>query len=137
MSLPNRIWLAIVFALTVASCSIGPSAADSSREVALTNAIREAEAFGQTAEGTRYFRDFSPYGRVLEVAAFHCAPIERHVSTASDFVFFISAEGRITKVLSTDPNASLCTTVTLRNVRVPPPPKAGWIVHLSLAIGLS
>jgi protein-disulfide isomerase len=121
----------------IAGCSTGPNSSDSNRAAALTNAIDEAEQLGRTAEGIRYSRALSPYGRVLEVAAFHCAPSERYVSTASDFVFFISADGRVTKVLSTDPNASLCATVTLRNVRLPPPPKPGWSVHLAIAIGMS
>jgi hypothetical protein len=132
-------WILLVAgaASLMGGCATESNSGDSSRGGGLASAIAEAERFGHTAEGIRYFQAFSPYGRVLEVAANQCAPAERHVSTASDFVFYISADGRIAKVLSTNPNASICATVALRNVRVPPPPKPGWIIHLSVAIGLS
>jgi len=143
-SLPERphafarwILLAAAAASLIAGCAGGPNSAGPSRASALAEAIEEAERFADTAEGTHYFQAFSAYEQVLKAAAFSCAPIRKHAKTASDFAFFISADGRIAKVLTMDPNASLCAMVALQNVRLPPPPKPGWIIHLSLTIGLS
>jgi hypothetical protein len=107
------------------------------RETSLQEVIVRADQLAETVEGKAYQKATAGYMPALTGALMECAPQVRHIRVSSDFVFVISENGWISRVLSQNATASACVSRALSSVRLPRPPRRIWLIHMSIAVKTS
>jgi tetratricopeptide (TPR) repeat protein len=105
------------------------------RFTSLSEAIAEADRDSETNEGKRYDYEFSSAVQSRLADVVHECAKDSKLPLVFDVVFIFAADGRVESTLQTpDQSAALCVADKLRNVRLPPPPGAGWPFHLHVEL---
>ena len=124
-------WTTIVIGVLIVT---GVSASAQRNADSFASALAEAKRLTDTEAGKKYDEEFakSASSRVSEVVSecTHHAP-----QAVFDVIFIFEASGNVKQVL-TSPNepAAVCVGDKLRDLRLPPPPRADWPVVLSINI---
>ena len=123
-----------ILAVTLLLFSV-PASPQAKEGISFADKLAEATRLGDTNEGKAYDNEFSKMvapqlGDILKECAKGIGPRVKF-----DVLFVFAADGHVQDVLTSDDQpAAKCVGDKLRNLHLPPPPRAGWLVQLSIDI---
>ncbi len=97
--------------------------------------VNEAERLEATDEGQIYRETYRPillpvFDDLMRMCRIHGKP-----PYSFDLVFVVAADGKISEVLvSRFQPVGACFGPRLRTMTLPPPPKAGWLIHYQMRV---
>ena len=104
----------------------------------LRTAIEQAERLAKSPKGQPYqYAAIAGLGQALANAMVAC-PATSKREPGFALVFVIASDGRVEEVLHTPKHTvAQCVASKLKGVKVPRPPRAGWLVHLDVGLAPS